>query len=36
MEVPTMKSAYDKLSKIGVVVLAVCIKDSFDNAQAVC
>lgn len=34
MEVPTMKSAYDKLSKIGVVVLAVSIKDSVDNAQS--
>jgi peroxiredoxin len=34
LEVPAMKAAYDKLTKIGVVLIAVSIKDSFDNTQA--
>jgi peroxiredoxin len=34
MEVPALKSAYDKLTKIGVVILAVSIKDTFENTQS--
>jgi thiol-disulfide isomerase/thioredoxin len=34
IEIPAMKSAYDKLTKIDVVILAICIKDSFEDAQA--
>jgi peroxiredoxin len=34
IEIPAMKSAYDKLTKIGVVIIAISVRDSFEAAQA--